>query len=127
MLHEQITHAIIHAALAIHTRFGPGLLESTYRELLCHQLTREGWYVEKEKTMPLEYEGLRIEHSYRLDLLVDGKVVVELKSCVELLQIHYKQLMPYLRLGNFSAGLLINFDVPSLKYGLRRISNVRKL
>ena len=111
--------------MRVHSRLGPGLLESVYRECLFLQLVREGLVVEKEKAMPVVYEGMKIDHGFRIDLLVDQQVVVELKTVDDLRQIHYQQVLTYLRFGNFRTGLLINFNVTSLKNGLRRVSNSR--
>ena len=111
--------------MRVHSRLGPGLLESVYRECLFFQLVREGLVVEKEKAMPVVYEGMKIDHGFRIDLLVDQQVVVELKTVDDLRQIHYQQVLTYLRFGNFRTGLLINFNVTSLKNGLRRVSNSR--
>jgi GxxExxY protein len=125
MINQEITRKIITAAMRIHTKLGRGLLESAYREFLFYDLVREGLNVEKEKTIPVQYAGVKQEHGYRIDLLVDRRVVVELKTVEELRQVHFQQMLTYLRLGDFSTGLLINFHVASLKYGLRRMSNSR--
>ena len=125
MLHDKTTESIIAAAMRIHSRLGPGLLESAYRDLLYYKLNDEGWMVEREKTIPLHFEGIQIDHAFRVDLLVDRQVAVELKVVEDLRKVHCQQLLTYLRLGNFSTGLLINFYVSSLKYGIRRISNAR--
>jgi GxxExxY protein len=123
MIDKDITEKIISAAMRIHSRVGPGLLESAYRDFLYYELLREGWAVEKEKLMPVVYEGLSLEYGYRIDLLVDNKVVVELKTVELLRRIHQQQVLTYLRMGNFKTGLLINFQVAHLKDGLKRISN----
>ncbi|HTF19269.1 MAG TPA: GxxExxY protein [Chryseolinea sp.] len=123
MINEQITDRIIAAALRIHSALGPGLLESAYREFLFYELELDGWSVEKEKSLPVVYKGKRVDHGYRLDLLVQNTVVVELKTVELLLRIHHQQLLTYLRLGNFKTGLLINFHAAHLKDGLKRISN----
>jgi GxxExxY protein len=125
MVHQKITENIIAAAMRVHSKLGPGLLESAYRECLFFQLVHEGLIVEKEKAMPIVYEGMKIDHGYRIDLLVDQQVVVELKTVDDLRQIHYQQVLTYLRFGNFRTGLIINFNVASLKYGLRRVDNSR--
>ena len=123
MINKDITEKIIAAALRVHTTLGPGLLESAYRDFLYHALLHDGWAVEKEKPMPVVYEGVFLECGYRLDLLVDNKVVVELKTVELLRQVHHQQVLTYLRLGHFKTGLLINFHVAHLKDGLKRISN----
>ena len=123
MLDKNITEEIIAAAMRIHTVVGPGLLESAYRDFLYFDLVRKGWNVEKEKKMPAIYEGFKTERGFRIDLLVDNKVVVELKTVDILRLIHRQQLLTYLKLGHFRTGLLINFRVPHLRDGLKRVSN----
>jgi GxxExxY protein len=117
---NQITQAIIGAAIEVHRALGPGLLESAYQKCLCHELTIRETPFERERPIPLEYKGLRSECGYRLDLLVAGAVVVEAKSVEALAPIHEAQLLTYLRLGGWEVGLLINFNVPVLKQGIRR-------
>ena len=99
---------------------GPGLLESAYQECLSRELTVRGIPFEREYPLPLEYKGIRLQCGYRLDLLVAGAVVVEVKSIENLAPIHESQLLTYLRLGGWRMGLLINFNVPILKQGIRR-------
>jgi GxxExxY protein len=123
VLHKNITEEIIAAAMRIHTAVGPGLLESAYRDFLYFDLVRKGWEVAREKKMPAIYDGFQTERGFRIDLLVDNKVVVELKTVDLLRLIHRQQLLTYLKLGNFRAGLLINFRVPHLRDGLKRVSN----
>ncbi|MGC3947672.1 MAG: GxxExxY protein [Chryseolinea sp.] len=123
MLNEHITARIIATAMKIHSALGPGLLESAYRECMSSQLIKSGFAVEKEKHLPVVFDGLKLEHAYRMDLLVEQKVVVELKTVTVLTPVDFQQVLTYLRLGNFNTGLLINFQVTSLRYGIRRISN----
>lgn len=111
--------------MRVHSALGPGLLESAYREFLFQELVKDQLFVEKEKPMPVYYDGLKLNHGYRIDLMVDQKVVVEVKTVETLHPVHYQQVLTYLRLGNFSTGLLINFQTVSLKDGLKRISNPR--
>ena len=125
MLHAEITERIIGAAMRIHSSLGPGLLESAYREFLFLELLSDGWSVEKEKLMPVFHKGVRLDQAYRIDLLVEQKVVIELKTVEELRRVHFEQVLTYLRLGNFSTGLLINFHAAQLKDGLKRIANSR--
>jgi GxxExxY protein len=117
---NQITHAVIGAAMEVHRSLGPGLLESAYHECLCRELMVRGISYERERPLPLEYKGVRLECGYRLDLLVESMVVVEVKSVEAIAPVHEAQLMTYLRLGGWRVGLLINFNVPVLKQGLRR-------
>jgi GxxExxY protein len=111
------------SAMEVHTALGPGLLENAYQECLYYKLSKNGLWVEKERPMPVYFEGVRIECGYKLDLLVEGKVVVELKAVKELNDIHLAQTISYLKLGNFKLGLLMNFNVLRLKDGIRRVVN----
>ena len=117
---NKLTEAIIGAAIEVHRALGPGLLESAYSECLCRELSVRGVPFEREKPLPLEYKGIRLECGYRLDLLVAGAVVVEVKAVEALAPVHEAQLLTYLRLGGWRVGLLINFNVEVLKQGIRR-------
>ena len=117
---NEITHAVIGAAIEVHRQLGPGLLESAYRECLCRELVLRGIPFEREKPLPLEYKGIHLECGYRMDLLVAGSVVVEIKSVEALAPVHDAQLLTYLRLGGWRVGLLINFNVAVLKTGIHR-------
>ena len=120
MTENEITRAIIGAAIEVHKLLGPGLLESSYEECLCHELALRQIPFERQKPLPLEYKGIRLDCGYRLDLLVAGLVVVEVKAVEEILPVHEMQLVTYLRLGGWKVGLLINFNVPVLRQGIRR-------
>lgn len=120
---EEVTTKVIGCAIQVHAALGPGLLESTYKECLFYQLSKSGLYVEKEKPMPLVYEQVRLECGYRLDMLVENKLVIELKAIESLSDVHLAQILTYLKLGNYRLGLLINFNVSLLKNGLRRVIN----
>lgn len=122
---NQITGAIVDTAYRLHSRVGPGLMEAFYESVLAHSLAKQGLYVEKQKPIPFEWEGIRIEEACRLDLLVEGRVVVELKSVEKLNPVHHKQVLTYLRLLDLPIGLLINFGAESLQSGLHRILNHR--
>ncbi|GAB3315988.1 GxxExxY protein [Larkinella ripae] len=102
---------------------GPGLLESAYRECLAYELTKTGLYVERKKPMPIVYKEKKLDHGYRMDLLVERNVVVELKTVEALTDVHFAQTLTYLKLGHFHLGLLINFRVNLLKDGVRRVIN----
>lgn len=115
-----ITQKIIGAAIEVHRKLGPGLLESAYQECLCRELAIRGLGFQRERALPVEYKGIRLDCGYRLDLLVEGLVVVEVKSVELLAPVHDAQLLTYLRLGDWTVGLLINFNVPVLKDGIRR-------
>lgn len=118
---NKITESIIGAAIEVHRTLGPGLLESAYEECLCHELDLRNIPYEKQKQLPVVYKGKTLDCGYRLDLLVDDVVVVEIKAVQELLPIHEAQVLTYLRLGNWRVGLLINFNVPLLKRGIKRL------
>ena len=115
-----ITERIIGAAIEVHKALGPGLMESAYEECLCRELALRGIGVERQLPLPVEYKGVRLDCSYRLDLLVEQSVVVEIKSLSSIEPIHEAQLLTYLKLGGWKLGLLINFNVPALKDGIRR-------
>ena len=115
-----LTGLILKKAYEVHTSLGPGLLESTYEECLCYELSLIGLQVERQKSLPIEYKGIKIENGYRLDIVVEDKVVIELKSVETLLPIHTAQLLTYLKLSHIKYGLLINFNVKSLKEGIKR-------
>ena len=117
---NQITQETIGAAIEVHRKLGPGLLESAYRKCLCQELTLRGIPFQTELKLPLEYKGIHLEAGYRLDILVAGLVVVEVKAVAALAPIHEAQLLTYLRLGGWRVGLLINFNNVLLKDGIRR-------
>jgi GxxExxY protein len=120
MLVNDITHEIIASAMEVHRALGPGLLESAYEECLCRELTLRGLFFERQRSLQVEFKGMRLDCGYRLDLLVEDKVVVEVKAVESLLPIHEAQLLTYLRLGGWKVGLLINFNTALLKQGIRR-------
>jgi GxxExxY protein len=118
---NKITEMIIGAAIEVHRNLGPGLFESTYQECLALEMTLLGLDFEKEKPLPLEYKGLKLDFTYRLDFLVEQLVIVELKTVDAILPIHESQLLTYLKLSGCKVGLLINFNVPLLKNGIKRM------
>jgi GxxExxY protein len=119
---DLIAKDVVDAAFKIHTKLGPGLLESAYEACLAHELTKRGYQIERQKPQPVIYDGLEIEVGYRLDVLVNGEVIIELKSVEQVLPIHHVQLMTYLKLSGKTLGLLINFNVPVIKQGIRRVA-----
>ena len=123
MNENEISSIIIGCALDIHKALGPGLLESAYHECLLYKLRKEGLKVESEKPMPLVYEEVRLDCGYRIDLLIEDKVIVEIKSIEELNNIHLAQTLTYMKLGDYKLGLLINFNVKLLKGGIKRVIN----
>jgi GxxExxY protein len=120
---NSITERIISSAIAVHKELGPGLLESAYEACLMHELLTNGVSVERQKELPVKYRGVQIDCGYRLDLLVEDQVVVELKSVDRLESIHEAQVLSYLKLSGYQIGLLLNFNVRFLKDGIRRFVN----
>ena len=118
---NELSYAIIGACLEVHKVLGPGLLENTYQECLARELSLRGIPFEKEKPLPVEYKEVRVDCGYRLDFLVDGSVVVELKSIEAILPVHEAQVLTYLKLTGCKLGLLVNFNVAVLKEGIRRL------
>lgn len=123
---NDITKAIIGASIEVHRTLGPGLLESTYEACLFYELEQMGLYVESQVELPVKYKNVRLEIGYRIDLLVENEVIIELKSVKELLPVHTAQIITYLKLSNKSIGLLINFNEARLIDGVKRISNDNK-
>lgn len=117
---RQITQAVIGAAIEVHRSIGPGLLESAYQQCLDREMSLRGISFERERWLALDYKGIHIERAYRLDFLIAGQIVVEVKAVEVLTPIDEAQLLTYLRLGGWQIGLLINFNVPVLKQGIRR-------
>ena len=120
---DSIAAEIVDSALKIHRELGPGLLESAYEVCLELELTKRGFTVERQKPQPVHYDEIVIDAGYRIDLLVNDLVIVELKAVTELAPIHQAQLTTYLKLSRKTLGLLINFNVPLIKNGIRRIAN----
>ncbi|MCI0356508.1 MAG: GxxExxY protein [Acidobacteria bacterium] len=117
---NQVSRFVLDAAMKVHTELGPGLLESTYEACLAHELKNRGLNVRTQVPLPVVYEGLKLEIGYRIDLLVEELVVVEVKSAEALAPIHHAQVLTYLKLGGKGLGLLINFNVVHLKDGIKR-------
>lgn len=120
---NDLTQIILNCSYKVHTALGPGLLESAYEECLFYELNLVRIAVEKQKALPLIYKEVRLDSGYRLDLLVENRVVVEIKSVEILHDVHMAQVLTYLKLSNCKIGLLINFNVKSLKYGIKRLIN----
>jgi GxxExxY protein len=120
---NKITGEIIGAAIEVHKALGPGLLESAYQECLFYELVNKGFQVVKEQPMPIVYKEVRLDHGYRMDLLVENKVVIEIKTVDAFTDVHFAQVLTYLKLGGYKLGLLINFNVLRLKDGIKRIIN----
>lgn len=123
MTENEIARIVVNSAYQIHKKLGPGLLESVYETILAFELTRSGLSVERQKSIPVTYETERIEIGFRADLIVETKVIIELKSVSTIAPVHKKQLLTYLRLANKRLGLLINFNETLVKNGIVRIVN----
>ncbi len=123
MNENEISNKLIGLAMEIHTALGPGLLESAYKECMHYKIVRSGFTSEKEKPMPLIFEEVKLECGYRIDLLVERKVVIEIKSAEALNDVHLAQTLTYMKLGNYKLGLLMNFNVARMKDGLKRVVN----
>lgn len=118
---NEISRRIIGAAIEVHRALGPGLLEGIYQQCLAHELTLRGLSFEREKPLPVQYKGIHLDCGYRVDLIVEGRVVVELKAVESLLPVHASQVLTYLKLTGCRLGLLINWNVPVLRDGIRRV------
>jgi GxxExxY protein len=120
---NDLTGKIIGAAIEVHKILGPGLLESIYEECLSYELKAANIPYERQKEIPIQYKGIKLGCGYRIDLLIEEKIIVEIKSCDTILPIHEAQLLTYLKLMGLKIGLLINFNVPTLKEGIKRMAN----
>ena len=121
LLQESLTSGIIGAAIEVHRELGPGLLESAYESCLCYELSRREIQFEKQVELPVQFKEVRLDCGYRMDLLVEKSVVLELKSVEEITDLHRAQLLTYMRLGQLQVGLLLNFNVPVMKDGIVRM------
>jgi GxxExxY protein len=120
---NKLTEGIIGAAIEVHRNLGPGLLESAYQAALAYELNQRGYKVEQQKPLPMLYKDIKLDAGYRLDFLVDGKIILEIKSSDKIIPIHDAQILSYLRLSGCKVGLLINFNVKLLKTGIKRFVN----
>ena len=120
---NDLTGNVIGSAIEVHKALGPGLLESIYEECLCIEFNKRNIPFEKQKELKIEYKHITLDVGYRVDVIVSGKLIVELKACETLLPIHEAQLLTYLKLSGIKYGLLINFNVPVLKEGIKRLAN----
>jgi len=123
MNENEISHVIIGCAIEVHKQLGPGLLESAYKECLAYELTLQNLNVSKEVPMPIIYKEIKLNHGYRMDLLVNNSVVIEIKSVEFISEVHEAQLLTYLKLGNYKLGLILNFHTLILKNGIKRMVN----
>ena len=120
---NQLSSRIIGAAIEVHKNLGPGLLESAYEECLCHELSIQGLLFEKQKPLSIDYKGKKLDCGYRLDIVVEKAVIIELKSCEKIEPIHKAQLLTYLKLSGLNLGLILNFNVSLMRDGIVRIVN----
>ncbi len=122
LLYEELTGQIISAAIEVHQQLGPGLLESSYQQCLCHELNLRSLAFQTELDLPVEYKGIKLACGYRIDLLVDEKIVVELKAIEQLTKVHEAQLLTYLKLSQKQIGFLMNFNFAIMKDGIKRFA-----
>lgn len=122
-MYNKITENIIGAAIEVHKALGPGLLESAYQECLFYELKSLGYSVKKEIAQPITYKDIKLDHGYRIDLLVENKIVIELKTVEKFTDVHSAQILTYMKLGDYPLGLLLNFHTKLLKNGIKRFIN----
>ena len=120
---NEIAKIIVNVSYRIHNRLGPGLLESVYEAILCHELIKEGLNVERQKAIPVIWEDVYLDVGFRTDIIVEEKVIIELKSVEKIVPVHLKQLLTYTRVTNIKLGLLINFNEALIKNGIKRVAN----
>jgi len=123
MTENELSNKIIGEAIKVHSQLGPGLLESVYEECLSYKLIKSGIYIERQKPIPLIFEDVRMECGFRCDILIESKLIIEVKSCEALNDIHLAQVLTYLKLSGVKLGLLMNFNVLKLKDGIKRVVN----
>ena len=123
MNENQIAKEVVDAAVKVHTKLGPGLLESVYEAVLTRELEQRGLRVERQVLVSIEYDGAKFDEGFRADIIVEGQVILELKSVEQLAKVHHKQLFTYLKLANKRLGLLLNFGAVLMKEGIKRIAN----
>lgn len=123
MTENQISHKVIGAAIEVHKHLGPGLLESAYQKCLTHELSTMGLVVSEQVPMPITYKGIKLDHGYRMDILTENKLVIEIISVDTITPVHEAQLLTYLKLGNYRLGLILNFHVHVMKNGIKRMVN----
>ena len=120
---ESLSYKIIGLAIEVHRQLGPGLLESAYHQCLYYEIKKAGLKVEKELTLPILYKEIKLDHGYRIDLLIEDRLVIELKTVESFTSVHFAQILTYLRLGNYPLGLLINYNSKILKNNIKRFIN----
>lgn len=123
MNENELSKVIVDCCFKIHTTLGPGLLESVYEEVLCYELLKHNFKVDRQKPLPVVYESIKLNIGFVTDVIIEDKVIIEIKSVSELSQVHHKQLLTYLKLTGFKLGILVNFNVNLIKDGIKRIVN----
>jgi GxxExxY protein len=123
MRENELAAIVIDCGLKVHRKLGPGLLESVYEECLHYEILKKGLKIERQKILPVEYDNIQLTNGYRLDLIVEDKLIIELKAVEDIHELHFAQLLTYLKLSKTKLGLLINFNVPLFKDGVRRVVN----
>ena len=123
MRENELAAIVIDCGLKVHRKLGPGLLESVYEECLHYEILKKGLKIERQKILPVEYDNIQLTNGYRLDLIVEDKLIIELKAVEDIHELHFAQLLTYIKLSKTKLGLLINFNVPLFKDGVRRVVN----
>ncbi|WP_017498650.1 GxxExxY protein [Flavobacterium sp. WG21] len=121
MTENEISAIVVDVCYRIHVKLGPGLLESVYEAILYHELTKRGLHVERQKPLPVVWDQMKLDIGFRADLIVGNKVILEIKSITQISDVHAKQVLTYLKITKMKLGLLINFNVPIIKYGIKRV------
>lgn len=123
MTENEISAIVVDICYKMHVKLGPGLLESVYEAILYYELTKKGLFVERQKTLPVIWDELKLGIGFRTDLIIENKLILEIKSIEKITEVHAKQIMTYLKITKMKLGLLINFNVPLIKFGITRIVN----
>lgn len=123
MTENEISAIVVDICYKMHVKLGPGLLESVYEAILYYELTKKGLFVERQKTLPVIWDELKLDIGFRTDLIIENKLILEIKSIEKITEVHAKQIMTYLKITKIKLGLLINFNVPLIKFGITRIVN----
>jgi len=123
MTENEISAIVVDICYKMHVKLGPGLLESVYEAILYYELTKKGLFVERQKTLPVVWDEIKLDIGFRTDLIVENKLILEIKSIEKITEVHAKQIMTYLKITKMKLGLLINFNVPLIKFGITRIVN----
>ena len=123
MTENEISAIVVDICYKMHVKLGPGLLESVYEEILYYELTKKGLIVERQKTLPVVWDEIKLDIGFRTDLIIENKLILEIKSIEKITEVHAKQIMTYLKITKIKLGLLINFNVPLIKFGITRIVN----